>query len=406
MTRVRWTVRLAVAALLVAAAAPIAAAHDDVRPARDDVRPEHDDFDPARERVDAETALTTDARIIAASQDWPVEAALEHLDAQQQFVALSYELSQRYERTYAGAVFAKQPGDVSLIRFVGEPPAVAARLAEEYALPIEIVGDAQYSQTELQDRARAVHRALQHQGFREVVTATTPEDTILASVVGDQPIELPRRLAEGVVVEVYEEPIAVDEHSRGGARLLDDGVFECTSGFAVRSTAGVSGIATAGHCVGLNQYQQPEDGLVYSMTHQAQHVGWYGDLEWKTTVHIEPAEFYATATQIRDVNVVTPAYSLPVNTWSCVYGRSSDQRACDRIFSTFVTATTPAGTASSLYAMDNDNTIGGDSGGPWSFATIADGIHKGDITIDGGRRNVWSQVGLLPAALGVEVDTK
>ena len=235
------------------------------------------------------------------------------------------------------------------------------------------------------------------------MATSTADDGVAATVSGDgKGLLLPAKLRAGVKVTAADGPLVREEHTRGGGILRDDGVFECTSGFAVVAANGVTGYAGAGHCDGINQYQQPEDGLTYGVVHQAQHLGLFGDFEWKTSNHIEPAEFFATNTEIRNVNSVTPAFSLPVNTPSCIYGRSSNLRACDQVFSTFVVS---AG-ISSLYAMDGDHTIGGDSGGPWSFATIADGIHRGDVFLNGGWRNMWSQVGLLPAALGVSVRTK
>lgn len=50
------------------------------------------------------------------------------------------------------------------------------------------------------------------------------------------------------------------------------------------------------------------------MTHQGEHNGFFGDFEWKTTPHIEPAEFYATATQVRAVNSVLDALGVSVRT--------------------------------------------------------------------------------------------
>ena len=80
-------------------------------------------------------------------------------------------------------------------------------------------------------------------------------------------------------------------------------------------------------------------------------------------------------------------------------------RTCDQIYSTFVVSFSGGTMIASLIATDNDNTSPGDSGGPWSFGTIADGGHRGDQWIWFGWRNIFSRAALFPAALGVEVMT-
>jgi hypothetical protein len=56
--------------------------------------------------------------------------------------------------------------------------------------------------------------------------------------------------------------------------------------------------------------------------------------------------------------------------------------------------------------MDEDNTVGGDSGGPWSYSTEAAGIHKGDKWIWFGTRNTFTKASRLDEALGVRIRTK
>ena len=348
------------------------------------------DPDTGHETVDARSATMSDARLVAEQNDWEPEATLEYVGQSRAFAELATDLSRAFPKTYASAEFAERPKAPSVVRFVGDPPREAYEMAEKSGLPIKVTGGARYSETVLQERAKAVHEHLMRSGFRQVVTATTTDDIILASVYGKGEPDLPRELAQDVELVQSLEPVARDEHTRGGAPLLDDGSFECTSGFSVRNGNGTTGVATAAHCTGLNQYRQPSDGLTYGMTHQGEHNGLFGDFEWKTTSHIEPAEFFATSNQVREVNSVSGL--LPVNTPSCVYGRSSNARACDQVFSNFVIVTVSGRTNWFLMAMDNDNTVPGDSGGPWSFATIADGIHKGDVTLSGGRRNMWSRM--------------
>ena len=89
----------------------------------------------------------------------------------------------------------------------------------------------------------------------------------------------------------------------------------------------------------------------------------------------------------------------------CIYGRSSNNRECDEVYSDFVNAISGGTLISSLVGMTDDNTIGGDSGGPWSFGTEATGGHRGDQWIWFKYRNVFSVADLFPVALGVFVQT-
>lgn len=363
-----------------------------------------EDVAPSHRVVDAKTAASIDAQTLAKQRGWEVAATAQHFQDSRRFAELARALGDKYPEIWAGARFSAAPGGASLVRFVGEPPSEVHREVEESRLKVEVQGGAKRSEREVQERAEKVHQHLLETGYKQVATATSPEGTIQATVFGEGRSELPQELAEGVRVSVSKEPVARDEHSLGGAPLLVNGVFNCTSGFTVQNGAGVTGLATAGHCTGLNQYRQPSDGLVYGMTHQAEHNGFWGDFEWKTTPHVEPAEFFARSAEVRPVTSVSGW--LPVGTPSCVYGRSSNLRACDTVYSSFVIVTLNGATNWFLMAMQSDNTIPGDSGGPWSFATIADGIHKGDVTLGGGRRNMWSRASLLPAALGVSVRTQ
>lgn len=61
------------------------------------------------------------------------------------------------------------------------------------------------------------------------------------------------------------------------------------------------------------------------------------------------------------------------------------------MYSTFVSGTFDGVLTESLVAMENDNTVGGDSGGPWSFRTEATGIYTGDAYL-------WSSAHMFTVA--------
>ncbi|MEM9058503.1 MAG: hypothetical protein AAGD86_13565, partial [Pseudomonadota bacterium] len=148
---------------------------------------------------------------------------------------------------------------------------------------------------------------------------------------------------------------------------------------------------------GINQIVQPGVGT-FSMSHQAEHRGIWGDIEWKTTPTFEPAEFYATSSSIRDVNSVESWAALSVGESICFYGRSSNRRDCGFDVDALSVSCTVSGVFNDrLVRMDGNSAIGGDSGGGWSWGNRAYGSVKG---ICGGLA-VFSFADYYDEALGV-----
>ena len=182
-----------------------------------------------------------------------------------------------------------------------------------------------------------------------------------------------------VSIDDREGPFIELTHTRGGNWLRDDGVNECTSGWSVNGSAG-NGVLTAGHCTGLNQFVQP--GVApYGMTFRGQeyHNGSRGDVEWHTTTHIELAEFYANATNIRPVTAVELTHTMtgdPV----CFYGRASNDRECNLLVAA-VNVTVVDDNGNTVHDLSRSNAYAGDifgeSGGGWSFGNRAYGVQHG-----------------------------
>ncbi len=195
-----------------------------------------------------------------------------------------------------------------------------------------------------------------------------------------------------------EGPLVTPDHSRGGNWLLDDGVRECTSGWSVSGPNG-DGIITAGHCNGLNQFEEP--GVTpYGMTYQFEVNGTGGDVEYHTTTHPEDDDFYSDATTIRDVTG-TKSTSTMVGGSICVYGRSSNVRTCNHIVeATGVTATGGGVTVTKLVRTDSTSTTGGDSGGGWSVGGTAWGIHMGQ---DSAGKGYFTPAQQAESVLGVTI---
>lgn len=176
----------------------------------------------------------------------------------------------------------------------------------------------------------------------------------------------------------------------------------CTSGFSVQTLAGVTGVATAGHCT-VTRIVDPGHGT-HVLNHQQQHLGLWGDVEWKTTAEAEPGAFYATSNDVREVNALVPGSGIMIGETVCGYGRSSNTRRCLDVDSLSAVCTDPD-TNVTVYrqtVMDGDVLIPGDSGGPWSNANTAFGIHYGNC----GGNDAFTPADFLPQAIGVAVIVK
>ena len=162
-------------------------------------------------------------------------------------------------------------------------------------------------------------------------------------------------------------------HSRGGNWLRDDSTRECTSGWSVDGPNG-PGIITAGHCTGLNKFEQP--GVTpYSMSWRSQVINSLGDVEYHTTSHVELAEFYASASYIRDVDDIKATDTM-VGSNVCFYGRASNDRTCNNeVIAVGAIIGSGNYTIGNQALTDSSPATYGDSGGGWSYGFVAWGVN-------------------------------
>ena len=192
-------------------------------------------------------------------------------------------------------------------------------------------------------------------------------------------------------------------HSRGGNWLRDDGRRECTSGWSVDGPDG-PGIITAGHCSGLNEFEQP--GVTpYSMTFRSQVINYKGDVEYHTTSHAELAEFYATASTIRIVQNIKATDAM-VGSNVCFYGRKSNDRTCNievEIVDAEIETTEGYQFGNMAITEAGTHVVKGDSGGGWSYYTEAWGVQS-SVTPEG--RAAFTPVEEAQDALNVTIRTQ
>ncbi|MCI0583907.1 MAG: S1 family peptidase [Chloroflexi bacterium] len=337
-----------------------------------------------------------------------VEASVRFQD---QFADYAEQVLERYPGEISGIWTEALPSARGHIRFTASTPTDFASVIAPGGLDIVVAEGGAMSLEEQHERASVVFDALVGKGHRNVVTFYSPDENVirvelqlpagssqptaaeLANTVQafqdsgmpgqlSSPAWLKGRAAEfrasdlAVVVLTGSRPLVETAHTRGGTWLRDDGVRECTGGWSVTG-AGGSGIMTAGHCDGLNQFEEP--GVApYGMTFKGQSWLFGGDVEWHTTTHAEIDDFYSDATTIRDVADVRATNTMVGNT-VCMYGRKSDVRTCNHtVEAVFVNVLADGNVPVGELARTTNNSADfGDSGGGWSFNFTAWGVTHG-----------------------------
>lgn len=370
-------------------------------------------------KQDAKTALRTDIALLAEGKGIPPRAAARAVEFQERFLQYAQKMVADHPDQVSRIWLEPAPKTQGYIEFIREVP------KGNPPKGVELLGNGRISREHHTLRAEIAADALKAKGYVNFLTffdaaagkirvefavergAPKPKKGDVFDVVR-QGIGSYEELA-GAAVEVRPSDLDVRvierageiytfDHSRGGNRLLDGGGFECTSGWSVDGPNG-DGIVTAAHCTGLDQFEEP--GVTpYGMTWRRQERD-KGDAEYHTTTHIELAEFYATATSIRDVkSTKATIWMFPGNS-VCVYGRSSNIRDCTHdIEATGVTVTFTDGvTVRKLARASGDSSIGGDSGGGWSWNTKAWGVHSGSNDVD----SYFTPIGRVERELDVDV---
>ena len=397
---------MAIMLAAVALAAVSAKAHDEH---------DHDQHDVIRQ--DAAAGLEADIALVVEETGLAKEEVRRAIAFQQSFAKYAQEMLARFPDQISAIWTEPMPGQKGYIRFTGAAP------REARPANVVLLEGGELSLAESYRRAELAAEALKQDGYRNFLTFFDQEAQVIRvemKLPQDAPEPSKSDVLHSVQEYVFEQlslsgkalvvgasdleltlirgagEIYTLEHSRGGNWVLDDGFRECTSGWAVNGSNG-NGIMTAAHCTGLNQFEEP--GVTpYPMTFIRQHRGTNGDVEYHTTTHIELPEFYATATSIRDVNSIRATNTM-VGSTVCVYGRSSNLRSCAHsVEAVNLTVTFTDGvTVGSLARASGDTSIGGDSGGGWSFNFEAWGVHSGS----NGTQSFFTPVQEAQSAIGV-----
>lgn len=405
----------------------------------DEISAEHEhesDVEPGVTYQDERAALDADIAVLAQETGLPVATVAQAVMFQQAFTHYADELMARFPDQVSAVWVEPVPNTRGHIQFTGEVPAAAttaiASMESLDANNIILTGDGLISMHDHIRRAELAAVALRDLGYEDAITFFDPTNQVLVielQIAPDAPqpdtLEIVKAVQDRVYAEQTENgearfvdraalvdiadikftiltgsgPMVIMAHSRGGNWLRDDGVRECTSGWSVNGASG-DGIITAGHCNGLNQFEQP--GVTpYSMTFRSQVHGAGGDVEYHTTSHAEYAEFYSSASTIRDVTGLKTTNTM-VGSVVCVYGRASNVRTCDHTVEAVGITVVSTGVGN-LARTDNNSLVGGDSGGGWSVGTVAWGVTHGYNNLG---NSYFTPVQAAQTALNVTIKTK
>lgn len=358
----------------------------------------------------SEEALAQDLTLIADARGWTLEEAQAYYRAEQAIGRIAERVAAEWPEAFVGSALSPEPDGAPTLFVKGPADKLIYDLVDAAGIEIAIADNQPFSFAELEDRKDVVHRALQAQGFRSAVTSVniTGAGIVKASVTRESGLAttadailagLPAELKGSVELTISDLPMVVDEGAFGGMWVLDNGFYQCTSGWTVQLMEGNSprGVSSAAHCTSIDQIEHPGHGL-HALTYQNGHEGQWGDVEWYTSTQAEADDFYADATSIRDVSLVERRANIAVNELICAYGRSSNVRHCSLKVKNVSIA---CGNLNRLVQMNGDTQIVGDSGGGWSVGETAYGGHSGNC--DG--LDSFTVADLFDEALNVFVPT-
>lgn len=355
---------------------------------------------------DAAEAGGPDSEAVREARGWTREQFAAYEAAEAALDSVTGRLSTQYPHALVGSALAEDPTGPPTVYVKGRAPADLRALAIE--LGVTLVEDQPYSLDELDVRLAAVQDAMFSAGLKDFAVSADIQRagaiTLVVAVPSGASLDpvlagIAPEIAKDITVIIEDVPVVEPQGAFGGMKLQDGGVFLCTSGWTVRRIAdGVRGVTGAGHCpAGIDQINHPGHG-VHPAFFRQEHVGQWGDVEWYTTNEFEPDDFYADEfNNIRDVAAVEPRANIAVGEFICVYGRASNHRDCSlKVENPDVFCGFPQ---QRLVQMNGAVTIGGDSGGGWSFNFTAYGGHYGLCW----GKSSFSVADLFDEALGVAV---
>ena len=339
------------------------------------------------------TAMAGQMQSIAGQKGISYETAVARYGWHNDFALMVGRIREASPNSVTSAGVAGDRG--AWVSFSGAVPASAELEIADFInthspFDIETRPNKGYSERELATAIEVVHYGLLNRSDVADATTSFESGTITAKVlledgVPDSVLDELRSVASQKLVDSTRADIvdhittSVDKMNplnagklhnsskhAGGEVLLGTELF-CTSGFGTKTSSGVRGIATAGHCPN----SLTDDG--HTLSFRGEHQGSYGDFQWHTGPDAEGDDFYRgnssnTEADMQDISGVDDPFHGQV---LCRNGAANHQQ-CDDVRKLNVCHSFYC----NLVQMDTDTSEGGDSGGPYFSGTTAYGITR------------------------------
>ena len=292
----------------------------------------------------------------------------------------------------------------------GVPPQLTSAIEQFESAhgPVEIISTRK-SKNDLENRANRIENKLKAKGFETFMMVPFAEDLSITAKLPEGSGIMPGMQAvaqlldmneddedlEGLELEVKDGPdedIVDFRHTRGGEKIFGGG-YQCTCAFSARRN-GEDGVLSAGHCGSkMDNFDSDNHSYSYWMQSRVIHMGGYGDIAFYATDpgHFLLGEYWASPTDLRKVTGYDS--SQTVGEGVCAYSRMQGTRTCTSIYRTGLTICYSGyPCVYGIVATTHDGTVKGDSGGPWSWGTVADGITSGGSYMDGAWRSLYTPI--------------
>jgi len=336
-----------------------------------------------------------DLQTIASQSGMPLQAAIDRYAWNDNFAIAVARFREAFPDAFAGAEIVD--ASRAWIAFAAEAPEASWEIIDAFrssheSISIDVRTELGFTESELQKAIEGVHFAVfamseVHDALTSYDYATGQITTIVvmeSTVAGSDPDDL-RAVAmealtdqglagilDGITVSVVLSDRSIIGGSESntehlGGELVNGGI-SCTSGFGTKTSTGVRGISTAGHC----SNPLTDDGA--SLTYKAGYEGTHGDFQWHTGPQAEGDDFYSGAAAVTEANRrdVSSVGSPVVDQSLCRNGRTS-HKDCQDVRKVNVCHSVYC----NLVQMDAHLSADGDSGGPVYFGNTAYGIHQG-----------------------------
>jgi streptogrisin C len=363
-----------------------------------------------------------DLQTVASQSGISLQAAIDRYAWNDNFALAVATIREAFPGAFAGAEIVDAGN--AWIAFAGRSPEAARGMIDTFGsnhsgVSVDVRTDLGFTEVELERAIEKVHFAvLERPEVRDastshdfatgrIATSVVLEDTASDSVLDDLRVVATKGLSDATRANILDSiTISVVRSNRrvtGGVEsssehLGGEALSTCTSGFGTRTSSGVRGISTAGHC----NNSQSDDG--YSLTYRAGYVGTHGDFQWHTGPQAERDDFYSGSSSSTEVNRrdVSSVGSPVVGQSLCRNGKTS-HKDCQEVRRLNVCN----GNACNLVEMGEHLSAGGDSGGSVFWGLTAYGLHQGFIydpfwPFD---REVFSRADRIDNALGIFIAT-